>query len=71
MSEVKSQILDTKTSAFEWKGAKFRSSLYIFIIGGGLWIMPTPEGLSDQAWHLFAIFVATIAGVILRPLPCC
>ena len=27
--------------------------------GLGLWFIPTPEGLTPQSWHLFAIFVAT------------
>ena len=30
--------------------------------GVGLWFIPTPEGLTPQSWHLFAIFVATIVG---------
>lgn len=34
-----------------------------------LWFIPLPEGVSPQAWHLFAIFVATIAAFILQPLP--
>jgi DASS family divalent anion:Na+ symporter len=28
-----------------------------------------PAGISDQAWNLFAIFVSTIIGVILKPFP--
>ncbi len=34
-----------------------------------LWCIPTPEGLSTQTWHLFAIFFTTIVGIILNPLP--
>ncbi|MHC1759983.1 MAG: anion permease [Negativicutes bacterium] len=34
-----------------------------------LWSLPVPAGLKPQAWHLFAIFVATILGFILSPLP--
>ena len=26
--------------------------------GLGLWFVPTPEGLTPQSWHLFAIFVS-------------
>ena len=37
--------------------------------GLGLWFVPTPEGLTPQSWHLFAIFVATIVGFITQPLP--
>lgn len=34
-----------------------------------LWFLPVPEGLTPTAWHLFAIFAATIAGFILQPMP--
>ena len=34
-----------------------------------IWFIPPPEGVSQQAWHLFAIFFGTIAGLILQPLP--
>ena len=34
-----------------------------------LWYVPVPQGLSLQAWHLFAIFAATILGFILQPIP--
>lgn len=35
---------------------------------GLLWVTPVPEGLSLQAWHIFAIFVATILGILSAPL---
>ena len=35
---------------------------------GCLWGIPTPEGLSAQAWHIFAIFVATIVGILSSPI---
>ncbi len=28
-----------------------------------------PEGVNPRAWHLLAIFVATIVGFIAQPLP--
>ena len=34
-----------------------------------LWIVPVPAGVTDRAWHLFALFFATIIGLILQPLP--
>jgi DASS family divalent anion:Na+ symporter len=34
-----------------------------------LWFFPAPEGVTTEAWHLFAIFVATVVGIILEPLP--
>ncbi|MGJ7441052.1 anion permease [Aquipuribacter sp. MA13-6] len=38
-------------------------------VGVALWFVPPPEGVSADAWHLFAIFVATIVGVIANPMP--
>ncbi|HWT81263.1 MAG TPA: DASS family sodium-coupled anion symporter, partial [Candidatus Methylomirabilis sp.] len=34
-----------------------------------VWYLPIPTGVTDKAWHLFAIFFATIIGLILQPLP--
>ncbi|MEO1693407.1 MAG: anion permease, partial [Cyanobacteria bacterium J06631_6] len=33
------------------------------------WSLPTPGGVSIQAWHLLAIFLGTIASFITKPLP--
>ena len=38
-------------------------------IGLGIWCIPAPEGVKPEAWHLLAIFVATIVGIMLEPLP--
>jgi DASS family divalent anion:Na+ symporter len=42
-----------------------------FALGAGLliWFLPPPGEVSPEAWHLFAIFVATIIGIVLEPLP--
>jgi len=32
-----------------------------------LWLLPIPEGLSTQGWHLFAVFISVIISFILRP----
>lgn len=37
--------------------------------GAVLWAMPTPEGLTTPAWHIFAVFAATILSFLIRPLP--
>lgn len=46
-----------------------RNGLIVLAVGAVIWFMPVPAGLKVQAWHLFAIFVATILGYILQPLP--
>lgn len=33
-----------------------------------IWLCPVPDGLKPQAWHMFAIFVATIIGILCAPL---
>ncbi len=39
------------------------------ILGLLIWFLPVPAGLTPQAWHLFALLVAIIAGFIIAPLP--
>lgn len=39
------------------------------LVGAVIWFIPSPAGLDPKAWHLFAIFVATIIGFISKPLP--
>ncbi|MBO8168735.1 MAG: anion permease [Thermoanaerobacteraceae bacterium] len=43
--------------------------LITLAVGFVLWFVPPPAGLDVKAWHLFAIFVATIIGFIVKPLP--
>jgi DASS family divalent anion:Na+ symporter len=38
-------------------------------VGAIIWYSPIPSGIAVKAWHLFAIFVTTILGLILQPLP--
>ena len=35
----------------------------------GLWVWPVPDGLTPDAWHLFALFAAAIVGVVAGALP--
>ena len=46
-----------------------RNGIVVFIVGFILWFLPVPTGLKPQAWQLFSVFVATIIGFILQPLP--
>lgn len=40
--------------------------LITVVIGVTLWFIPAPEGVTPEAWHLLAIFLATIIGIILK-----
>lgn len=44
-------------------------SLVVLAIGAAIWFAPVPAGLKPEAWKLMAIFVSTILGFILQPLP--
>ena len=50
-------------------GARIGRGIIIVIIGLIIWYSPVPAGVKKEAWHLLAIFVATIVGLILTPLP--
>ena len=49
--------------------AKIAKSVFTVAIGAAIWFSPMPAGVSSQGWHLLAIFVATIVGFILNPIP--
>lgn len=52
-----------------WEGVKIKQGLLILALVLGIWFTPAPEGLSTQAWHLFAIFITSIACIVVKPLP--
>lgn len=41
----------------------------VLACGLGIGLSPRPEGVTYEAWTLLAIFIATIVGSILRPVP--
>lgn len=49
----------------------YRSLLICFFIGALLWFYPRPPTLmlEDKAWHILTIFITTILGLIIKPLP--
>lgn len=49
----------------------FKISPLIWIAGLllSLWFLPVPAGLDLKTWHLFAIFITTIIGIITNALP--
>ncbi|WP_108650947.1 anion permease [Dongshaea marina] len=46
-----------------------KSLAITLLVGVIIWFIPTPSGVSGHAWQLLAIFVATILGLIIKPLP--
>jgi DASS family divalent anion:Na+ symporter len=41
----------------------------VLAAGGIVLLLPRPESVTPQGWHLLAIFVATVVGLIAQPLP--
>ena len=56
-----------------FKKAKRQKNNLILLITLSLslagWYLPISEAISENAWHLLIIFIATIIGIILNPLP--
>lgn len=48
---------------------KLTKGLLVVVLGAAIWFAPAPAGVKPEAWHLLAIFIATIAGFIAQPLP--
>ncbi|GAB4835219.1 dityrosine synthesis enzyme [Ancistrocladus abbreviatus] len=55
--------------AKQWQGAAIKPLIASIATGVILWFVPTPEGVSKNAWQLLSIFLATIVGIITQPLP--
>jgi len=53
---------------FKW-GADMKNLGISTAVAAVVWLLPPPAGVSVQAWHLLAIFLGTIVGIITKPLP--
>jgi DASS family divalent anion:Na+ symporter len=51
------------------KEINIKSFAITLVVGLVIWFIPVPEGVKPNAWHLLAIFVATIVGIILKAAP--
>lgn len=50
------------------RGQAIRWAITI-LAGVAIYLIPVPDGITPQSWRLLAIFLATIVGSILRPVP--
>ena len=53
---------------FKW-GADMKNLGIAVGVATALWFIPPPSGVTVQAWHLLAVFIGTIVGIITKPLP--
>lgn len=56
------------TGGIKW-GADLKKLGTCIAIASIMWVIPPPAGVALKAWHLLAIFLGTIAGIITQPLP--
>ena len=49
-------------------GGQVIRGIIVILVGVVIWYSPVPTGVKQEAWHLLAIFVATIVGLILTPI---
>lgn len=59
---------DKSDEKSEFRGRLLRW-LVVLTVAVGILLVPVPAGITAQSWQLLAIFAATIAGSILRPIP--
>ena len=63
------ETLGAAAATVEPKRARLGRLAATILVAVAIWLLPVPAGVDPKAWHLFAIFVATILGLILQPLP--
>jgi divalent anion:Na+ symporter, DASS family len=50
-------------------GVRPRRLALVVAVGLLVWALPRPDVVDPRAWRLFAIFVMTVVGVVVQPLP--
>ena len=68
MTAISTGTPQTKPRALPFDKKKIYFAICI-ALGVFIWVIPAPEGLNPKAWKVFALFVYTIAGMILNPIP--
>ncbi len=43
--------------------------IFLYVGGSVAWFSPISTELSPQSWHLFVIFLCTMVGIVLNPMP--
>jgi len=64
-SNPKSETISFRSGA----GRLWRRTGIPAVLALAVWFLPAPSGVPATAMHLLAIFLGTIAGIILKPLP--
>ena len=65
---VVSATASAPPAEFKW-GADMKNLGISVGLAVVIWFIPPPSGVTLPAWHLLAIFLGTIVGIITKPLP--
>jgi divalent anion:Na+ symporter, DASS family len=63
------QTVNFKIPRVEASLPRYFTSFAVLLLAVFIWLIWPPVGVQARAWHLFAICVATIVGIILKPPP--
>lgn len=63
-SATPAPVVKAAATTAEWKGAKLKPLGFSVLAGLIIWLIPAPAGVTAKAWHLLAVFVGTIVGII-------
>ncbi|MBN4066838.1 anion permease [Simkania negevensis] len=69
MTKATSEKSSLELSPKKWQGVKPIPLALTFAVGLAIWFSPAPETIPIKGWHLLAIFVATIVGIMSKLLP--
>jgi divalent anion:Na+ symporter, DASS family len=62
-------VVDAPVASSREAAVRLKRLAFVFCVGVVIWVVPRPGAVDARAWQLLAIFIATVAGVILKPLP--
>jgi divalent anion:Na+ symporter, DASS family len=62
-------VADTRTDSGRAISARTRGLLVVAAVYLAVWACPRPSSVDAASWRQFGVFVATLAGLILQPLP--
>lgn len=57
------------TAASTTASVDFRRLAIVVAVALVIWFLPRPAGVEPRAWQLLALFVATVVGLVVKPLP--
>jgi divalent anion:Na+ symporter, DASS family len=58
-----------RPAGVDGRGRLWRAVAVLLVYALVVWLIPRPQAIKPESWRLVGIFLATIAGLILQPIP--